>query len=169
MIKAKMEELMNQQVNAEFASSHLYLSMAAWFESESFPGMASWMKLQASEEHGHAMKFFEHLVARGGKVKLSAVDAPAQSWAGPEATFEAAAAHEAKISSLIHGLMDQAQAEKDHASAAFLQWFVTEQVEEESTVQNIVTQLKMVAGSKGSLLMIDHKLAKRAAEGSGRH
>lgn len=163
MLKSKMEELMNQQIGAEAFSSRIYLAMAAFLESENFPGMGSWMRVQAKEEHEHAMKFFDHLIQRGGKVKLGAIEAPPASWAGPEAVFEAASAHEVKVTAMINALVDQAAADKDHASSVFLQWFVTEQVEEEATAAAILAQMKMAGGSKGSLLMLDHKLGKRAA------
>lgn len=163
MLKPKMEELMNAQVNAELHSSNLYLAMSAYLVSENFPGMGAWMRVQAGEEHEHAMKFFDQILQRGGKVNLGAIAAPATAWGSPEAVFEAAAAHEAKVTGMINALVEQAQADKDHASSVFLNWFVTEQVEEEATAKAIVAQLKLTAGSKGSLLMVDHQLGKRAA------
>jgi ferritin len=166
MLSPKMLDLMNKQVNAELYSQYLYLGMAAWFESETLPGMASWMRVQAGEEQAHALKFFDQILARGAKVKLEGIQAPPESYASAEAAFEAAAAHEAKVTALINALADAALAEKDHATNAFLQYFITEQVEEEAAAKAIAHQLKMTGGSKGSLLMLDHKLGKRAQAGA---
>jgi ferritin len=137
--------------------------MAGYFESQSLSGMASWMKVQAQEELSHAMKFFGHLTERGGTVALGAIDAPPAQWASPLAAFEDAYKHECHISSLIDKLADLAAAEKDHAFAVFMQWFVKEQVEEEATASLIVERLRMVGESKNGLLMMDHQLGHRKA------
>jgi ferritin len=156
-----MEDAINKQINAELYSSYLYLSMAAWFESVNLPGFAKWMEVQAKEEHSHAMKFYKHVNERLGRVKLAAIDAPPTQWNSPLAAFQAVAAHEAKVTSLINALVDRAAKEKDYASNAMLQWFVTEQVEEEANADEIVAKLKMAGDSKGSLLVLDHHLGKR--------
>ncbi len=166
MLKQAMQDAMNKQVNAELFSEYLYLGMAAYFEEEGFQGMASWMKVQAGEEHVHAMKFFSQILERGGKVKLAAIPAPPESWKSVEAVFEQVASHEAEVTAKIHAMVELAASEHDHAAAAFLQFFVTEQVEEESVANTILHQVRMVGASKGSLFMIDHRLGKRAITGA---
>jgi ferritin len=162
MMKPAVLDAFNKQINAEFYSHYLYLSMAAHFEAQAFPGIGSWMRLQAKEEASHAMKFFEHALERGAKPALAAIAAPPASWESAEAAFKAVCDHEAHVTSLIHAMVDLAIAEKDHASNAFLQYFVKEQVEEEASAGLILEQVKMAGGSKGSLMMIDHRLGKRA-------
>lgn len=161
MISKKMEQALNEQINAEFYSSYLYLSMAAWFESENFPGFAAWMRVQTREENGHAMKLFEFLNERRGRIVLKAIKEPAREWNSPLAAFEAAFEHEQYITGRINDLVNLAAAEKDHATAAFLQWFVNEQVEEESSVDSIVQKLKMAKDAPGALFMMDHILGER--------
>jgi len=164
MIGKKLEKAFNDQIREEYFSSYLYLSMAAWFESEQLQGMASWMRRQAQEEMGHAMKFFNQLIERGGTVKLQALEAPQPKWASPVAAFSAAWDHEKHITGCINKLMDLAVAEKDYAAVEFLSWFVKEQVEEEATVEPIVHRLKVNEGSAGVLYHMDHQLAKRGKE-----
>lgn len=161
MVSKKVEQALNEQTNAELYSSYLYLSMAAWFESENFPGFAAWMRVQAREENGHAMKFFEFLIERRGRIALQAIKEPAQQWASPLAAFEAAYEHEQYITGRINDLVNLAAAEKDHATAAFLQWFVKEQVEEEASVDSVVQKLKMAKDAPGALFMMDHMLGER--------
>jgi len=164
MIGKKLEKAFNDQIREEYFSSYLYLSMAAWFESEQLQGMAAWMRKQAQEEMGHAMKFFNQVIERGGTVKLQALEAPQQKWASPVAAFSAAWDHEKHITGCINKLMDLAVAEKDYAAVEFLSWFVKEQVEEEATVEPIVHRLKVNEGSTGVLYHMDHQLAKRGKE-----
>jgi len=161
MINPKIEEAFNKQINAELFSSYLYLSMSAWFESTNLSGMASWMRVQAQEELTHAMKFFGFIHERGGEVTLAQIDAPKTTWESPRDAFQAAYEHECKISGLINDLVDLALQEKDHASNAFLQWFVSEQVEEEATALAIVDKLKLAGDSKGPLFMLDSQLGQR--------
>jgi ferritin len=161
MLNAKIQEAFNQQINAEVFSEYLYLSMAAHFESESLKGMAHWMRIQTGEEHTHAMKFHDYILARGGKVKLMQIDAPRTSWKSPLEAFEEAYKHELKITGLINNLANLAIEEKDHAAHQFLQWFVNEQVEEEANAQTIVDQLKLVGDNGVAIYMIDQELAKR--------
>jgi ferritin len=161
MINEKVRESFNKQITAELYSSYLYLSMAAYFESMNLPGFANWMKVQAQEELVHAMKFFTFINDRSGKVELAAIDGPPVSWETPLTVFEDAYKHEVKVTALINNLVDTALAERDHAAAAFLQWFVTEQVEEEASADGVVQQLRL-AGSDGSgLFMLDRELATR--------
>jgi len=161
MLSKKMESALNGQLNSELYSSYLYLSMAACFESINMQGMAKWMKVQAKEEEGHAMKFFEYIVDRGGRVRLAAVEAPESEWASPLAAFEAAYAHEQKVTGLINELVKLAEAEGDSATRAFLEWFVTEQVEEEKSADEIVQKLRMIKDTAPALLMLDGLLGQR--------
>jgi ferritin len=158
-----MQEALNRHANAEFYSSYLYLSMSAYFQSINLTGFAHWMRVQAREELAHAMKFYEHVVERGGRVSLQAVEAPTSQWDSPLAAFEDAYRHEQKVTGLINQLVDEAVQTKDHATNAFLQWFVSEQVEEEASVDAIVQRLKLVGGAPGGLFMIDHHLGERAS------
>lgn len=160
----KIENAFNKQINAELSSAYLYLSMAAYFESQNLSGMSHWMKKQAGEEKEHAMKFFHYLTERGGRVILSELTAPKTEWKSPLAAFEDAYKHECIVTGLINALMDLAQKEKDHASDVFLQWFVSEQVEEEAAALGIVERLKMAGDHKSILLMLDKELAKRGKE-----
>jgi ferritin len=162
MLNPNVAKALNTQVTAEFYSASLYLSMAAWFENESLPGIAHWMKFQADEERSHGMKLFNHILERGSKAVLEAIAAPPAAFEGPEPIFKMVAEHEAKVTTLINGLFELARAEKDYASENFLQWFVSEQVEEEAQAKLLHDQMKMIGTSKGSLLMLDHQLAKRA-------
>lgn len=160
-MNAKVEEAFNRQLNAEMYSSYLYLSMSAYFESINLAGLANWMRVQAQEELLHAMKFFSFICERGGKVTLDAVNAPPSEWKSPLAVFENTCEHEAKVTGLINGLLDITMGEKDHASTAFLQWFVTEQVEEEASADKIRQQLKLTGDQGAGLFMIDRELAQR--------
>jgi ferritin len=161
MIGKKMEQALNEQINAELYSAYLYLAMVAYFEAENLPGMASWMRVQTQEETTHAMKIFDFVIERGGRVVLTAIDEPAKEWKSPLAAFQAAYEHEQYVTGRINDLVNLAIAEKDHASNAFLQWFVTEQVEEETSVDTVVGQLKMAENAPGALFMIDRELGQR--------
>jgi ferritin len=161
MINEKVRESFNKQITAELYSSYLYLSMAAYFESMNLPGFANWMKCQAQEELVHTMKFFTFINDRSGKVELTAIDGPPVSWKTPLAVFEDAYKHEVKVTSLINNLVDIALAERDHAAAAFLQWFVTEQVEEEASADGVVQQLRLAGADGSGLFMLDRELATR--------
>lgn len=167
MISAKVLDAFNKQINAELYSEYLYLSMASHFESESLKGMANWMRIQASEERIHAMKFFEFILDRNGKVTLTQIDAPPTSWKSPLAVFEDAYNHELKVTGLINNLANISLEEKDHASHQFLEWFVNEQVEEESAALAIVDQLKLVGDNGVAIYMIDKELAQRQAAPAG--
>lgn len=164
MLKPAILKALNKQVTAEWASSYLYLAMAAWFENENLPGISSWMKIQAKEEHGHGMLIFNHILERGGKAVIEELPAPPSNYTGAEAIFKKVAEHEAHVTGLINGLVELAREEKDYATENFLQYFVKEQVEEEAQSNLIYEQMKMVGSSKGSLLMLDHRLGKRALE-----
>ena len=163
MLSKKMEKALNQQVNAEFYSSYLYLSMSADFAAKNLEGFASWMQIQAQEEWGHGMKMYNYIIEKGGKVKLEAIEAPQTSWKTALDVFEATLKHEEHVTSLINDLATLAIEEKDHATGIFLQWFVSEQVEEESTASGIVEKLKMVGDNPQGLFMMDSNLASRQA------
>jgi len=161
MLTPKMENALNEQINAELYSAYLYVAIAAWFESENLSGCAAWMQAQAQEERGHAMKLFGFIHERRGRVTLKAIAEPPKNWAAPLAAFEDAFKHEQMITGRINDLVNMAAAEKDHATVGFLQWFVKEQVEEEASVDSIVQKLKMAANAPGALLMLDHALGQR--------
>ena len=161
MISEKIAEAFNGQINAEIYSSYLYLSMSAYFESINLRGFANWMRCQAQEELIHAMKFYNFLCERGGKVKLAAVEGPPTVWDSPLHVFEEAYRHEQKVTGLINNLVDLAVQERDHAANNFLQWFVAEQVEEESSADAVVQSLKLAGDQGGGLFMIDRELAQR--------
>ncbi len=163
MLTAKIQEALNSQLNAELFSSHLYLSMSAYLQSLNLKGISHWMRIQAQEEHLHAMKFFDFINERGGAVQLGTVDAPPAEWVSPLAAFEAAYEHECTISGAVNRLADLAISEKDHASNVFLQWFVTEQVEEEATTQEIRDKLRLAGDNGAALFMVDHELGQRAS------
>mgnify|MGYP000556558816 CR=1 FL=1 len=163
MIEQKMNEAFNKQINAELYSSYLYLSMAACFESKNLSGFATWLKMQAEEERGHALKFFEHINERGGRVELTSIDQPPADWDTALKAFEDVLAHEKKVTAMINDLMDMAKSDSDHASQAFLNWFVSEQVEEEANADDILQKLSMVGDSANGLMMLDQALAKRGA------
>ena len=161
MLNQKIEQAFNEQLNAEAYSAYLYWSMSAYFESMNLKGFASWMRVQALEELTHTEKFFNYIAERGGRVKLAAVDAPAVEWDSPLAAFEAAYGHETIVTGRINKLMDLAVAESDHAAQIFLQWFVSEQVEEEASADEVVQKLKLVGDAPGALFMVDNVLGQR--------
>jgi len=161
MLNSKIQDAFNSQINAELYSSYLYLSMSAHFESKNLGGMSNWMRLQAQEELQHAMKFYDFVNERGGRVVLTALEAPRTDWDSPLDVFQHTREHESDVTARINKLVDLAIAEKDHAANTFLQWFVTEQVEEESTVQTIVQKLKMVGDDGFGILMLDEELGQR--------
>ena len=161
MIKGKIQEALTSQLNAELFSSYLYLSMSAFFESINLKGFANWMRVQAQEELVHAMKFYDFIIERGGKVVLSSIESPPTEWASPLAVFEHAYQHEQKVTGLINTLVDLAIAEQDHATNNFLQWFVAEQVEEEASADEVVQKIKLMGDASGGLFMLDRELAQR--------
>ena len=161
MISKKMEKALNEQVNAELFSAYLYLSMEAYFKSLNLNGFANWMRVQTQEEIAHAMKIYEFINERGGRITLKAIDGPETKWSSPLAVFKAVYEHEQKVTGLINNLVDLAIKEKDHATNTFLQWFVNEQVEEESSADEMVHQLKMMEKAPGGMFMLDRELGQR--------
>ena len=163
MLSKKVEDALNEQINAELYSAYLYLAMAAYFESLNFHGFAHWMKCQTKEEYEHAMKMFDFLNQCGNRVVLKSISEPQLKWKSPLAAFEATYKHEQDVTARIDALVNLAVAEKEHAAANFLQWFVKEQVEEEASAADIVQKLKMTADSTTGQLFIDSELGKRGA------
>jgi len=162
MMKETVAREMNSQINRELFSAYLYLSMAAWFEGQGLSGFANWMRVQAQEERDHAMGFFNHMLERGATVDLEAVGKPDNRWQSPLAAFEAVLNHEKFITESIDNLLETAQGEKDHASANFLQWYISEQVEEEANADALIQKLHLVEKSGGGgLFMMDRELAAR--------
>jgi ferritin len=150
-------------VNAEFYSSYLYLSMSADFTAKNLDGFATWMSIQAQEEWSHGMKIYNYINEQGGKVLLTAIDSPQTEWDSPLAAFEAVFTHEQHVTSLINNLANIAVDERDHATGIFLQWFITEQIEEESTASGIVEKLKMIGDQPQGIFMMDQHLGARPA------
>jgi len=162
MISDKMQKELNDQINAEIFSSYLYLSMAAYCESEDWHGFAAWMRIQSGEEYGHAMKIFKYVIEVEGKVSLEAIEKPKSVWESPKQAFEEAHKHELYITDRIHKLVTLAMQEKDYATNLFLNYFVNEQVEEVSTVSQIVHKFNLVGDNKTSIFLLDRELGVRA-------
>lgn len=161
MFSSKVEKMMNDQIMHEFYSAYMYLSFAAHFASKSLVGFENWMKKQAGEEEEHAMKFFDFINERGGKVVLQAIAQPPVEFDTPLHIFEAALEHEKKVTALINDIYRVAVEEKDYASQSFLKWFIDEQVEEEASATLVVDQLKVGGDNGAALLLLDHRLGKR--------
>ena len=153
----------NEQIKNELYSAYLYLSMAAYFESINLSGFSNWMKVQAAEEQEHAMKFFNYVFERGGRVQLKAIDQPPFEWKSPMEAFEQVLEHERKVTGMINSLYALAIKENDYASQVMLQWFISEQVEEEMNAAFIIEQLKRINVHDTAILMLDHDLGKRGA------
>ncbi|MBN1482708.1 ferritin [candidate division KSB1 bacterium] len=162
MISQAMEKAINTQINKELYSAYYYAAMAAYLDNEGFEGMANFMKAQAHEETEHAQKFYDYINEQGGRVILGAIDQPPVDYDSPKQIFELALKHEKYVTSLIHELVTLALEEKDYATKAFLDWFVTEQVEEEATMESILNKFKIIGDSGHALYMLDAKLGERA-------
>ena len=163
MISDKMQKELNEQVNKEFYSAYLYLAMSAYCDSMGLPGFGHWMRMQYEEESLHVTKMYDYILNQGGKIHLKTIDEPPQDYGTPLEVFEMTLEHEKEVTGLIHRLMDLALEERDYATQTFLQWYVTEQVEEEANVNDILAPLRMVGNDKSGLMMIDQQLAGRAA------
>ncbi len=161
MISKKLNDALNEQINRELYSEYLYSSMRAWFASQSLDGFANWMEIQVREEHSHAMGFYQYLLERGGRVVLKAIAQPPAEFKSPLNAFKETLKHENYITASINDLMDLAIKEKDHALKSFLQWYVDEQVEEESNDEKIVNMLERVKNSTEGLFFIDKELSVR--------
>ena len=161
MLSKRIEKELNDQINAEYWSAYFYLSMAAYFENKNLPGFANWMKVQYQEEISHVIKFFDYVNERGGRVLLKPIDTVKTEWKDEIEVFDDTLKHEQKVTGLINNLVNIAVEEKDHATHNMLQWYVSEQVEEESSADEILQQLKMLEGNKHGLLMLDRELKQR--------
>ncbi len=164
MISDTLRDELNEQIKYEMYSAYMYLAMSAWCAERNLSGFAHWMKLQAQEEVDHAMRFFNFLLERGARVELQAIDAPPADFGDPVAVMEQSLEHEKFVSSRIHQLYKLSVDEGDYPAQVMLQWFVSEQVEEEASIDEIVERMKMFGSDGASLLMVDTQLAARAPE-----
>ena len=169
MLSEKIQQALNDQLNSEFASAYAYLSLAAYFEDLELNGFAHWMKIQYQEELMHAERIYAFINDRDGRVCLQALAAPRNEWDSPLDAFKYALASEQALSKRIYAVVDEALAERDHATHTFMQWFVNEQVEEEAIVRNIVSDMELIIESRDGLFLMDRDLAGRKpqAEGEG--
>ena len=161
MISQPMTDALNDQINKELYSAYLYLSMAAYAEDSGLSGTANWLSIQAKEEMTHAEKFYRYINSQGARVVLAAIDAPPKDFESPQSVFQQVLEHEQKVTASINNLVNIAADEKDHATEIFLQWFVSEQVEEEESANEILSRFKLAGGVGGGLFMIDKELAGR--------
>ncbi len=161
MINSKIEKAFNEQIKKELESAYLYLTMAGYFDGMNLEGSAHWMKVQAKEEFTHAMKFYNHIIERGGKVEFYPLQLLSKNWSSPLDVFQHVYEHEQKVTASIHNLVELARMENDHAAQVFLQWFVNEQIEEEANAMKIVELFKQVKDSPVGIIMVDRELAKR--------
>jgi len=164
MITKAMQDAMNEQINKELFSSYLYLSMAAYFEGRNLSGFGHWMRVQADEEREHAMKFYNFILECAGRVTLKAIEGPKTEWSSSLEVAEEVAAHEARVTASIHALYELAMQEKDYPAQVMLQWFISEQVEEEKNAAEIVADLKLIEERGTAVLMLDKQLGKRKDE-----
>jgi ferritin len=170
MLGKAVQDAMNEQIKNELYSAYQYLSMAAYCESVNLPGFAHWMRAQSREEMEHAMKFYDFILDRSGRVVLQAIDQPVVEFGSPLEVFEQVLEHEQKVTAMINELYGLAVRENDYASQTFLQWFVTEQVEEEKNAGDVVETLKMVGDTSEALFLLDRELGRRRKDeqlGSG--
>ena len=161
MLSNKIQDAICAQINAEFWSAYLYLSMAMHFENEGLAGVANWFAIQFKEEQAHAQIFMNYVNQRGGKVTLLPIDAVPDKWDSPLAAFEATLEHEKKVTSLINDLLSLAEEEKDYATRDRLLWFVSEQVEEEDTARQLIDKFKLIGDNGMGLYMLDQELGAR--------
>ncbi len=161
----KVRDLINEQIAHEFFASHLYLAMAAQFESQNYDGFAQWMRMQSKEEHGHAMKLFDFLVERGAQIELNQIDKPPVEFGSPAESFRKALEHERKVTGLINRIYEAAVDGKDYPTQIMLQWFITEQVEEEDSTGTAVERLEMAGDNRAALMFLDAEFGRRSAAG----
>jgi ferritin len=166
MLSEELQDAINEQINKELYSGYLYLSMSAYCEAENLPGFAGWMRVQAQEEVAHAVRFFDYVNARGGRVVLKAIEMPPPIWKSPTEMFEQVLEHERKVTGMINRLYELAVKQNDYATQMELQWFITEQVEEEESAGQVVTQLTRMGEQPMGLLMLDRQLGERQVEAS---
>ena len=162
MLSKAIQDAINDQINKELYSSYLYLAMSTYYAESNFSGFASWMKVQSTEEYGHAMKFYGYVIERNGHVELETIEKPSAKFKSPADVFKQVLEHEQKVTAMINKLYELAIKEKDYPTQIMLEWFITEQLEEEKSAGDILDQLKMVGDSPVSLIMMDRQLAARA-------
>lgn len=161
MLSKTMNKSLNEQVKWELYSGYLYLGMSAYFQEEGLPGFASWMRVQAQEELSHGVIFYNFILGRGGSIKLAGIDAPPAGYKNALEVIEATLEHERGVTARINRLVGQARKEEDFATEIFLQWFVSEQVEEEESVNAVLNRLKLVKSDGQGLLLLDRELGAR--------
>jgi ferritin len=161
MIAAKVQDALNRHVTAELYSSNLYLAMSAWCEANAYKGFARWLRIQAEEERTHCLKILDFVLARGGQGRIGAIEAAGGTWKSVLDVFKVVQRHERSVSEAIDGLHAVAVAQKDTATQVFLQWFITEQVEEESTAAEIVDKLTLIGDKPATILYLDKEYGKR--------
>jgi len=164
VLSERMQAELNEQLNVELYSAYTYLSMAAYFEEQNFPGFGKWLRVQAKEELGHALRCFNFIIDRGGKVLLKAIDQPPGDFSSPVEVFRQALAHEEKVTALIYRRYTAAVEENDYASQTFLHWFINEQVEEEKLLAQTLAMVERAAGDSAAMLVLDRELAGRSEE-----
>jgi ferritin len=164
MLSKTMQDAINEQIKHELYSAYIYLGMSAYAEAENWQGAARWLRAQAAEEQTHAMKLFDFVNDRGGRVSLQAIAQPPQEFTSLLDVFEQVLAHERKVTALIHRLYEIAVSEKDYAAQVMLQWFIDEQVEEEKNASQIVDALKLVGAQGAALFVLDRQLGARGAD-----
>ena len=164
MISKKLQDAINGQISHEFYSSYMYLSMSAYFQTANLPGFANWMMIQSQEEYGHALKFYKHIIERGGKVELEAIDKPKADYKNSLDVMKKVLEHEQKVTGLINALYELAVKEKDYPGQIMLQWFIEEQVEEEKNAAEVIHLLKQIGDAPAGLIMLDRQLAARKAD-----
>lgn len=167
MLTKNVEAAINDQIAKEFYAAHLYLSMVAYFEEQNLPGFAHWMRMQTDEERAHAMRLFDYLIEAGGRVKLQAIGEPPAEFGGALAVMEASLEHEQKVTASIRKIYELAEKEKDYATQLHLQWFISEQLEEEKNVGDVIARLKLAGDNKVALMFIDQELGSRQPEAEG--
>lgn len=161
MLSEKLAKALNDQMTYELHAGYIYIQMASYFHDQNLPGMAKWMELQAQEEAGHAMKFYGYLHSRMAHAEFGQLEKPTPSYSSPIDAFKAAMEHEKSVTSRIYNLLEIAQAEKDHPTVSFLQWFVDEQVEEEANVDEVIQRLEQVGDFRPGLYFLDKELGSR--------
>lgn len=161
MINERVRKVINEQINKELYSSYLYLSMSAYFENKNLKGFANWTRVQALEESAHGLKFYDYLNNRGGKVELAPIEGPKTNWNSILEIFEEIYEHEQKVTALINNIAHVAFEERDFATQSYIQWFVNEQVEEESNASGLIEQLKLIGDNSSGIFMLDKELGTR--------
>lgn len=162
---SELENALNEQTRREFYAAYLYLAMSAAMAEQNFDGFSAWLRAQAQEEVGHAMRFLDHVLDRGGKVDLRMIESPGNEFGAPVDVFRAALEHERSVTAAIHHLYDIAEAKHDRAAMTMLQWFITEQVEEEKSAETVVARLERAADNAAALLVLDREMATRSGTG----